>query len=117
VASAWGSRSCPYNAYTISNDVISSPWRPRRALPGLNSAAVGLVVAAAFQLYDTARRASPFPETSVAIGMIGFTFVEIYKQQVGHIHAANAPIFGTEMSRWYTVSVPQRTYSMAGTPI
>mmetsp|Transcript_17161 Transcript_17161/g.39571 ORF Transcript_17161/g.39571 Transcript_17161/m.39571 type:complete len:155 (-) Transcript_17161:94-558(-) len=53
----------------------------RMALPGLNAAAVGLVVAAAFQLYDTARRASPFPDTSVAIGMIGFTFVEIYKGQ------------------------------------
>jgi len=51
----------------------------RRALPGMNAAAVGLVVAATFSLYDKVRTTSPFPDTAVAIGIIGFVAVEIFK--------------------------------------
>jgi len=51
----------------------------RRALPGMNAAAVGLIVAAVFSLYDKVRQSSPFPDTAVAIGLIGFVLVEIFK--------------------------------------
>jgi len=51
----------------------------RRFLPGMNAAAVGLVVAASFSLYDKARAASPFPDTTVAIGILGFAAVELFK--------------------------------------
>ena len=51
----------------------------RRALPGMNAAAVGLVVAASFSLYDKVRSASPFPDTAVAIGILGFAAVELFK--------------------------------------
>jgi len=51
----------------------------RRALPGMNAAAVGLVVAASFSLYDKVRASSPFPDTAVAIGILGFAAVELYK--------------------------------------
>eukprot|EP00891_Asterochloris_glomerata_P000418 jgi/Astpho2/418/e_gw1.00011.213.1_t len=40
----------------------------RRALPGLNSAGVGLIVASVFQLGLKIRTLSPFPEASVCIG-------------------------------------------------
>ena len=39
-----------------------------RALPGLNSAGVGLIVASVFQLGLKIRTLSPFPEASVCIG-------------------------------------------------
>mmetsp|Transcript_30756 Transcript_30756/g.73889 ORF Transcript_30756/g.73889 Transcript_30756/m.73889 type:complete len:571 (+) Transcript_30756:69-1781(+) len=51
----------------------------RRALPGMNAAAVGLVVAAVFSLYDKARSTSPFPDWAVAIGILGFVAVEVFK--------------------------------------
>mmetsp|Transcript_26557 Transcript_26557/g.41569 ORF Transcript_26557/g.41569 Transcript_26557/m.41569 type:complete len:297 (+) Transcript_26557:102-992(+) len=51
----------------------------RRALPGMNSAAVGLIVASVFSLYNKVRSTSPFPDTAVAIGLIGFVLVELYK--------------------------------------
>lgn len=51
----------------------------RRALPGMNAAAVGLIVTAVFSLYDKLRSTSPFPDTAVAIGLLGFAAVEIFK--------------------------------------
>ncbi len=39
-----------------------------RALPGLNSAAVGLIVTSVFQLTLSAFKSSPFPNASISIG-------------------------------------------------
>ena len=44
----------------------------RRALPGLNSSAVGLVVAAVFQMSFKVREISPFKDASVVIGFLAF---------------------------------------------
>ena len=44
----------------------------RRALPGLNSSAVGLVVAAVFQMSFKLRAISPMPDASVVIGIAAF---------------------------------------------
>ena len=44
----------------------------RRALPGLNSSAVGLVVAAVFQMSFKVREISPMPDASVVIGILAF---------------------------------------------
>lgn len=43
----------------------------RRALPGLNSTAVGLIVTSVFQLTLSAYKSSPFPNTSICIGAWG----------------------------------------------
>lgn len=40
----------------------------RRMLPGLNSAAVGLIVASVFSLTFQIYHASPFPMTTICIG-------------------------------------------------
>ena len=42
-------------------------WRPRM-LPGLNAAAVGLIVGAVFLLTFQIYKASPFPNTTICIG-------------------------------------------------
>jgi len=44
----------------------------RRALPGLNASAVGLVVAAVFQMSFKLRAISPMPDASVVIGIAAF---------------------------------------------
>lgn len=49
----------------------------RRALPGLNSAAVGLIIASVFQLTLNAYSSSPFPKTSVCIGIIAFGATDV----------------------------------------
>jgi chromate transporter len=49
----------------------------RRALPGLNSAAVGLVVAAVFQLGIGAYAGSPFGAASVCVGILAFAATEV----------------------------------------
>lgn len=51
----------------------------RRALPGLNAAAVGLVTAAALTLTITLRQTSPFPDASIAIGMVAYTAAAVLK--------------------------------------
>lgn len=51
------------------------------ALPGLNSSAVGLVVAACFGMAIKVWKISPFPSATVVIGMITFSAVHLYKQQ------------------------------------
>ncbi len=43
----------------------------------MNAAAVGLVVAAVFSIYDKVRSTSPFPDWTVAVGMAGFVAVEV----------------------------------------
>ncbi len=48
-----------------------------RALPGLNSAAIGLIVASVFQLSLKAYVSSPFPITSICIGIISYAATEI----------------------------------------
>lgn len=53
----------------------------RRALPGLNSAAVGLVLAAAIDMSLKVRTISPFPDASVIIGLLAFVAVKFYKLQ------------------------------------
>ena len=42
--------------------------RCARALPGLNAGALGLLVAASFQLVFQARQTSPMPAASICIG-------------------------------------------------
>ena len=49
----------------------------RRALPGLNSSAVGLVFAAVIQMTFKVRELSPNKEASVVIGMLAF-YVSVY---------------------------------------
>ena len=51
----------------------------RRALPGLNSAAVGLIITSVFQLTLDAYVSSPFPITSVCIGIIAYGCTVILK--------------------------------------
>lgn len=48
----------------------------RRALPGVNAAAVGLIVAAVFQLGMKVHSNSPIPDASICIGIIGFVLVD-----------------------------------------
>eukprot|EP00240_Pyramimonas_obovata_P001353 CAMPEP_0118932580 /NCGR_PEP_ID=MMETSP1169-20130426/10506_1 /TAXON_ID=36882 /ORGANISM="Pyramimonas obovata, Strain CCMP722" /LENGTH=429 /DNA_ID=CAMNT_0006875259 /DNA_START=139 /DNA_END=1428 /DNA_ORIENTATION=- len=48
------------------------------ALPGLNSASVGLIVATCFQMALKVRSISPFPDASLMIGMAAFCFVNLY---------------------------------------
>lgn len=48
------------------------------ALPGLNAASVGLIVAACFQMALKVRSISPFPDASLLIGMASFCFVNMY---------------------------------------
>lgn len=50
----------------------------RKALPGFNAAAVGLILTAVFSMLFSVVDRSSFPTTSVAIGMIGFALVDIY---------------------------------------
>ena len=57
-----------------------APARPqiyRRALPGLNSAAVGLIVASVFQLSLNAYATSPFPHASICIGILAYGATEV----------------------------------------
>ena len=49
----------------------------RRALPGLNSSAVGLIVSSVFQLTLTAYGDSPFPTASICIGILAFGATDI----------------------------------------
>ncbi|CEL99834.1 unnamed protein product [Vitrella brassicaformis CCMP3155] len=51
----------------------------RRALPGLNASAVGLVFAACAQLSLSALNTSPFPHAAVCIGFIAFAMVFAFK--------------------------------------
>lgn len=51
----------------------------RRALPGLNSAAVGLIITSVFQLSLNAYTSSPFPTTSICIGIVSFACTEVLK--------------------------------------
>jgi len=55
-------------------------WAPyRRALPGLNAAGVGLIVTSVFSLTVGALRDSPFPQTSLCLGILAFTAVDQLK--------------------------------------
>jgi chromate transporter len=55
-------------------------WQPyRRALPGLNAAGVGLIVTSVFSLTVGALRDSPFPQTSLCLGILAFTAVDQLK--------------------------------------
>ena len=57
-------------------------FRPYKlALPGLNSSAVGLVVAACFGMAIKVHAISPFPSSTVVIGILAFCAVHLYKQQ------------------------------------
>lgn len=50
----------------------------RKALPGFNAAAVGLIITAVFSMLFSVVDRSDFPTTSVGIGMVGFALVDIY---------------------------------------
>jgi chromate transporter len=49
----------------------------RHALPGLNSAAVGLIVASVFQLTFSALDVSPHPITSVCVGILAYGATDV----------------------------------------
>lgn len=49
----------------------------RHALPGLNSAAVGLIISSVFQLSLNAYVSSPFPTTSICIGILAFAATDV----------------------------------------
>jgi chromate transporter len=51
----------------------------RRALPGLNAAGVGLIIASVFSLTFGALSVSSFKATSVCIGIVAFTAVDQLK--------------------------------------
>jgi chromate transporter len=51
----------------------------KRALPGFNSAAVGLVVASVFQMSLDVTGISPFPNAALCIGILAFTAVDTFK--------------------------------------
>lgn len=50
----------------------------RKALPGLNSSAIGLIVSAVITMvFSVTSGSSPFPKAGVAIGIVGFAAVDI----------------------------------------
>lgn len=49
----------------------------KKALPGLNAAAIGLIVAAVFQLTLSAYSTSPFQHASICIGIIAFAATDV----------------------------------------
>jgi chromate transporter len=52
-------------------------WAPyRRALPGFNAAGVGLIITSVFSLTLGAMEVSPFPMTSLCLGILAFTAVD-----------------------------------------
>jgi len=51
----------------------------KKMMPGLNSSAVGLVVSAMFKMLLQVHGVSPFPDTSLAIGILGYTAVASFK--------------------------------------
>ena len=68
-------------------------WRVyRRALPGLNASAVGLVVAAAVNIAFKVKSLSPFPNASVCIGMICTFCVHVIKLPRGTWTLIQAPL-------------------------
>jgi chromate transporter len=64
----------------------------KRALPGLNASAVGLVVAAVFNIAFKVRSLSPFPEASVCIGVICTFCAHIVKLPSGSWTLVQAPL-------------------------
>jgi chromate transporter len=62
------------------------------ALPGLNASAVGLVVAAVFNIAFKVRSLSPFPEASVCIGVICTFCAHIVKLPPGPWTLVQAPL-------------------------
>ena len=59
-----------YGVLPFGARFVNNPYR--RALPSLNSSAVGLVVAAVFQMSFKVRDISPFKDASVCIGILAF---------------------------------------------
>ncbi|GAQ86165.1 chromate transporter [Klebsormidium nitens] len=53
------------------------PWY-RRALPGFNATAIGLIYASVFQLGLKAFVISPFPNASIVIGILGYVAVSAF---------------------------------------
>lgn len=51
----------------------------RRALPGLNAAAIGLIVQSVFVMAFQVYEISPFPQSTICIGIIAFTAVDTMK--------------------------------------
>ena len=72
-------RPAPPPSLPPSSPFLSfSKWQVyRRALPGLNATSVGLIVTSVFQLTLTAYDDSPFPTTSICIGMLVYGATEI----------------------------------------
>ena len=64
----------------------------KRALPGLNASAVGLVVAAVFSIAFKVKDISPFPNASVCIGLICTFCAHIIKLPPGTWSLIQAPL-------------------------
>lgn len=55
-------------------------WAPyRRALPGLNAAGVGLIITSVFTLTLGLMQSTPFPSTTLCLGIVAFTAVDQLK--------------------------------------
>ena len=64
----------------------------KRALPGLNASAVGLVVAAVFSIAFKVKDISPFPNASVCIGLICTFCAHVIKLPPGTWSLIQAPL-------------------------
>jgi hypothetical protein len=64
----------------------------RRALPGLNAAGVGLIIASVFSLTLGALSVSDFKSTSICIGIVAFTAVDqvCVGWEAGELQSAHA---------------------------
>ena len=69
----------------------------QKMLPGLNASAVGLVVAAAMQMFLKVRENSPFPKFAVVIGMLtlfGTRYVKLPNPKLVVLQAPIVVAFG-----------------------
>ena len=65
------------NGFTLGRIHADGPFPLfGRMLSGLNAAAVGLIMEAVFLLTFQIYKASPFPNTTICIGIIGFSLVD-----------------------------------------
>lgn len=66
----WGFSFLPFPCHHSHIIIINTKQKTHRALPGLNSAAVGLIASAVVaMIFSVTGSSSPFPKASVCIGM------------------------------------------------
>lgn len=70
-----------FGAYTLW-DELRKQRLYQHALPGLNAAAVGLLVPTMFVVYDTLQARSPWQSGSRALVVLAYYFIELVKVNV-----------------------------------